>query len=213
MRTIKFRGKCKKTGEWVYGNYHHCTDYYGTKIDKHYISEINSTYEHGEQQDYEIIPETLGQYIGLKDIHTNKEIYEGDLVKRDGFDEVYEIRFYEEDFGFKMYGLGKYGYHYESRYKEIWIDIEIIGDIYENKEYSVLTYYEDIEDIVGKKVKVRITEEKELISGTFEKYEEKYKFIFDKEYDGMNDYPIDTEIFEEKEDGLNMEYIVATKEK
>lgn len=79
MRKIKFRGKDKETGEWVYGNYHHCTIYYGEKVDKHYISSIDSTCECGEQIDYEIIPETLGQYV--KDDSYGKELYEGDIVK------------------------------------------------------------------------------------------------------------------------------------
>lgn len=74
---IKFRGKRKDTGEWVYG-------YYYLECDNHYIFEdrqkesiLNRNTIHG------IIPETVGQYAGVTDKDDN-EIYEGDIVLVDG---------------------------------------------------------------------------------------------------------------------------------
>ena len=70
MREIKFRGKRKDNGEWVYG-------YFAMNGGKCWI--ITKFYDGSFSHWVEVIPETVGQYTGSKD-KNRKEIYEGDIL-------------------------------------------------------------------------------------------------------------------------------------
>ena len=124
-RDIKFRGKTQYTtpNVWVCGSL---------------ISYKNGDYQivlddepkNGEPDKYFVIPETVGQFVGLCD---GKEIYEGDVVLRGG---VYlsEVKYIKSLTGFGLVKNGKIESDENIIFYFIPSGVEVIGNIHDNPE-------------------------------------------------------------------------------
>ena len=138
MREILFRGKRIDNGEWVEGSYFKQEEYYGDPEIKHcIITSIEVLSFDQALEYYEVIPETVGQYTGLKD-KNGKKIFEGDVTKHQF---IFHDEFYEIGFGFGSFYHRQiqeqmlYGTSFDDN--EFGIDsesMEIVGNIHDNPE-------------------------------------------------------------------------------
>ena len=131
-REIKFRGLCKFTNKWAYGDLIHVDN-------KPYRIFIYG------KESFFIKPETATQFTGLKD-KNGKEIWEGDILKVHIFTqelgESLGVREGEKEFVAEIWyqelGLWLQGNNEEDGGYMLWFNgmheesIEVIGNIFEN---------------------------------------------------------------------------------
>jgi len=121
MREIKFRGFNRKNGVWLYG-------FYLQNRGAHFV--CPDEFADGKSwDDYEIDPETRGEYTGQKD-KNGLEIYEGDVVATvmNGCRYVQEVVWADITNGFSFRGHGCGPIFHKSSY------MEVIGNIHDNPE-------------------------------------------------------------------------------
>ena len=127
MREIKFRGQRVDNKEWIYGSL-------VITPNEHYAIVIYSKLgEHMHPIFYEVLPETVGQFIGLKD-KNEKEIYRGDICSMSKkIDMKIIVDYKDAGFGWsdKYNNLAFRGHGYLT---EILKAIEVIGNKFDNPE-------------------------------------------------------------------------------
>ena len=123
-REIKFRGKRKDNGEWIYG-------YYAKDYKNSLIIVIGEKALYNLHIPHQVIPESVGQYTGLK------ELYGGDIVKYIDESRTPQVG-WVVDLGWKVYIQAVGGDEEGNQDLELHPyncdNVEIIGNTTENKE-------------------------------------------------------------------------------
>ena len=128
MRTIKFRGKSKENGEWLYGD---------VARNEEGAFAILPTFEINSYIDcakYEVGRDTIGQFTGLYD-KNGKEIYEGDILRIGNIQgDVCEVKWNETvcAFGVCFYCENEFDKSTLGEWLRREKNIAIIGNIHDN---------------------------------------------------------------------------------
>ena len=133
MRDIVFRGKRLDNGAWVSGALLRNKDKETAIIVKMFIQDEDCS--GGSYGGSEVIPETIGQYIGVAD-KDGRRIFEGDIVKATYTGEGKGL----EGAGEVVFENGKFGVLWGHRKELVAFDgfhnhaFEVIGNIHDNKQ-------------------------------------------------------------------------------
>ena len=85
MREILFRGKSKDGLRWVYGSlYKEGSQVFILVGGRFYPEPSNGQSALGIVDWYEVFPDSIGQFTNNHDYYTKEELFEGDVMERDG---------------------------------------------------------------------------------------------------------------------------------
>ena len=121
MREILFRGKRTANGKWVEGY----------AFNQRNPANIEESYIRVHETDFNVIPETIGQYTGLTD-KNGRKIFEGDIVRY--CDTIHQVVFEQRNttayFGLVYSEIETMPFGHYQDLKQI----EVIGNIHDNPE-------------------------------------------------------------------------------
>lgn len=131
MREILFTGKRVDNGEWVEGFYVFVPEHYKPEMSrKSYIVSINNGFF------FEVIPETVGQYIGMTD-KNGKKIFKGSIIECNVFGAMatgkhkkYLVVFYNGTY-FAQWSIGER--KFSAYMNETWAR-NVVGNKWDNPE-------------------------------------------------------------------------------
>ncbi len=138
MREILFRGKRIDNGEWICGYY----TAENLKLKTLEMENVPRIQQLGGYVGYEVIPETVGQYTGMKD-KNGRKIFEGDIVKFKHGGEFGERGIYFRNYvvefinTYVTYGLRLRNRSIHFPFKQATAtmhDAVVIGNVYDNPE-------------------------------------------------------------------------------
>lgn len=130
MREILFRGQREDNGEWVEGDLRQDRDLLQTFIDgwDYYISETGLE---REPFIYEVIPETVGQYIASD--KNGRKVFDGDIMKNST--DQYIVIKWDQRYSAYMTRITFNGVSYDVIANEKAINkAEVIGNIHDDPE-------------------------------------------------------------------------------
>lgn len=132
MREILFRGKRMDTGAWVSGDYYKQAEFYSTPDEAHFIITSLDALEYDLALEYaKVDPDTVGQYIGVKD-RDGMRIFEGDILRGAMGDMVvFYGEIIGEGYGFQWKSASGGGTESMTGFID---EYEIIGNIHDNPE-------------------------------------------------------------------------------
>lgn len=131
MRETLFRGKDTESGEWLYGWVFGEKDKSIVEINTKYISEYGVDAYHASP----VIPETVGQYIGLDDKNGVK-IFEGDVVI-DCYGKKGYVAFLQQEMGYSIvyeHHDSRIGHRSRGGFYNRDHGLEVIGNVDDNPE-------------------------------------------------------------------------------
>lgn len=134
MRELIFRGKTVDNGVWVEGFYVRLYDDKGNESHRIYTGYAETNCGDYYPDWFEVDPNTVGQYTGLKD-KNGKRIFEGDICRNIKTGEIVSVKWHGTMAGFVWVVHQGKGHNFDfGELFRAYDKYKIIGNIHDNPE-------------------------------------------------------------------------------